>query len=151
MPTSRPPYSTGQLTTDQRSSNMVRSQARCASKPSAVSREGRGSAGTCAASHARASARKASCSELKVRSMTQGIFHSTCVGANAADDQAPGAGGLCWTRVRTKKSTTAATTCDSEGTSPTVSNACPPSCTVNNSWGTPASPRNQASSWDCSG
>ena len=76
MPTSRPPYSVGQLTTDQRSSNMVRSQARWASKPSAVSSEGRGSAGTWASSQARASARKASCSGLKVRSMTEGIFHS---------------------------------------------------------------------------
>src|ERR1700677_802558 len=72
MPTSRPPYSTGQLTTDQRSSYMVRSQARWASKPSAVSREGRGSVGTCAPNHARASARKASCSASKVRSMTEG-------------------------------------------------------------------------------
>src|SRR5271156_1176160 len=84
MPTSRPPYSVGQLTTDQRSSNRVRSQARWASKPSAVSREGRGSAGTCAANQARASARKASSSVLKVRSMTQGIFHSAPGGANVA-------------------------------------------------------------------
>src|SRR5271163_1073687 len=84
MPTSRPPYSTGQLTTDQRSSYMVRSQARWASNPAAVSSEGRGSAGTCAASHAHASARKASCAALKVRSMTEGIFHSVRAGANDA-------------------------------------------------------------------
>ena len=59
--------------------------------------------------------------------MTQGIFHSAPAGANAAADQAPWAGPLCSMSVRTKKSTTASTTCDSEGTSPTVSNSCPPS------------------------
>ena len=84
MPRSRPPYSAGQLTTDQRSSYMVRSQARCASKPSAVSSEGRGSAGTCAASHARASARNASCSALKVRSMALRISHRAAALAKVA-------------------------------------------------------------------
>ena len=39
----------------------------------------------------------------------------------------------------------------SEGTSPTVSNSCPPSVTVSSWRGTPATPRYQASSCDCSG
>ena len=61
MPTPRPPYSSGHDTTDQRSAASSASQARWASKPSAVSREGseRG-AGAWAASQARASARNAS-------------------------------------------------------------------------------------------
>ena len=72
-------------------------------------------------------------------------------GCQRRRDQAPWAGGLCSTSVRTKKSTTALTIADSEGTSPAVSNSCPPSNTVNNSWGTRASPRYQASSSDCRG
>ena len=61
IPTSRPPYSTGQLTTDQRSANRVASHSRWASNPAAVSSEGRGSSGTCVDSQARASARNSSC------------------------------------------------------------------------------------------
>ncbi len=58
----RPPYSCGQDTTDQRSACSRASHARCAAKPSAVSSEGRGPAGTWRASQSRASARKASTS-----------------------------------------------------------------------------------------
>ncbi len=61
MPTPRPPYSSGHDTTDHRSANMVRSHARWASKPSAVSRDGRAcGAGAWADSHVRASSRNAS-------------------------------------------------------------------------------------------
>ena len=61
MPTPRPPYCSGHDTTDQRSADMVCSHRRWASKPSAVSREGRlRGGGTWASSQARASARKAS-------------------------------------------------------------------------------------------
>ena len=120
---------------------------RWASKPAAVSSEGRGSAGTCAASQARASARKASCSALKVRSMAEGIFHSAPGRAKVAGRgcgvrvtaSAGRAGAWCSTSVRTKKSTTA---CDDlrppRATSPTVSNSCPPSYTVTSWWGTPS-------------
>jgi hypothetical protein len=64
-----PPYSTGQLTTDQWSAASSASHARWAANPSAVSRDGRAAPGTWAASHARASARKASSSCVKARSI----------------------------------------------------------------------------------
>ncbi len=41
MPTPRPPYSGGQLTTDHRSEASLPSHTRCCSKPSAVSSEAR--------------------------------------------------------------------------------------------------------------
>src|SRR6516165_6155346 len=96
MPRSRPPYSTGQFTTDQRSPYMVRSQARWASKPSAVSKEGSGSLGTCAASQESSSA-------LKVRSMAQRISHSHSGGANVG----LGADAVSELRARGNKVTTA--------------------------------------------
>ena len=42
----RPPYSSGHDTTDQRSACSRASHSRCAAKPSALSREGRGVVGT---------------------------------------------------------------------------------------------------------
>ena len=70
MPTPRPPNASGHETTDHRSSNMVCSQARWASNPAAVSREGRDrGGGACRASQARASARKASWAAVKRRSI----------------------------------------------------------------------------------
>ena len=85
MPTSRPPYSAGQLTTDHRSSYSSRSQARCCSKPSAVSSEARApGAGAWASSQARASARKASSAGEKVRSMPARIWHTVRYSATMA-------------------------------------------------------------------
>ena len=146
MPTSRPPYSTGQLTTDQRSSNMVRSQARWASKPSAVSREGRGSVGTCAVQPG---------PRLGPEGLLLGVEGQVHDGgesstapapvptAPVADghgdprrrrpEPAPGAPRACARRSRPPLRRLAI----SEGTSPTVSNSCPPSCTVNSWRGTP--------------
>ncbi len=67
--TPRPPYSSGQDTAAQRPACSRASHARCAAKPSRVSSEGRGEAGTWSASQARASARKASTSAVWVRSI----------------------------------------------------------------------------------
>ena len=70
IPTPRPPYSSGHDTTDQRSAASSASQARWASKPSAVSSDGeRRGGGACPSSQARASARNASWASVKCRSI----------------------------------------------------------------------------------
>ena len=76
IPRPRPPYSVGQCTADHLSANMTACQARWASKPAAVASGGRGSEGTWAVNHARASCRKASCSAPKVTSMLLRIWHT---------------------------------------------------------------------------
>src|SRR5207248_4533433 len=65
---SRPPYSCGHETTAHRASNSARSHSLWSAKPSRVSPDGNGGRGTFASSQARASARNASSSPVKVRS-----------------------------------------------------------------------------------
>ncbi len=94
MPTPRPPNSSGHDTTDHRSSNMVCSQARWASNPAAVSRDGRDrGAGACRASQARASARKASWAAVKRRSIGASMVGSIARW-RVAGGQAAGRGNL---------------------------------------------------------
>src|SRR5436190_5789402 len=69
----RPPYSSGQATTDHRASAMSRSHSRCAAKPASVSSEGSGSTGTWARSHSRASARKLSSAGESARSTARTV------------------------------------------------------------------------------
>ncbi len=92
--TPRPPYSSGQDTTDQRSACSCASHSRCAAKPSRVSREGSGAAGTREASHSRASARKDSTSSDWVRFIVRSIRCSPpswrrCPCRRARDGQLP--------------------------------------------------------------
>jgi hypothetical protein len=67
----RPPYSVGQAMPPYPATDNVRSHSRCCANPSAVPYEVI-SRGTCAESHARTSARNASCSGAKERSMPPG-------------------------------------------------------------------------------
>ncbi len=67
----RPPYSSGQDTTDQRSAASAASHSRWAANPSAVSRDGSGAGGTWSASQSRTSVRNAPSDASKSRSISR--------------------------------------------------------------------------------